>query len=180
MPRKFIKRFLPQPEQLKQHKHLQIFGDWIHDPNLWHLHRRNVARAFSVGLFCAFVPLPFQMLLATAGAIWFGANLPLSVVLVWLSNPITIPPIFYGSYKLGAWLMNWPLEDFEFELSIDWISNSLQFYWQPFLLGCFVAGTLAAIIGNFIVRGLWRFSVSRAWSQRKLRLKEKLSRRKHR
>ena len=176
MPKKFIKRFLPHPDHIKQHKHLQVFGDWVHDPNLWYLHRRNVPRAFSIGLFCAFVPIPFQMLLAAAIAIWLRANLPLSVVLVWISNPITIPPIFYACYKLGAWLMNWPIESFEFELSLNWISNSMQFYWQPFLLGCLVAAVTAAITANLLIRGIWRLSVSRAWAQRKQRLKSKFTR----
>ncbi len=175
MPRKFIKRFLPNPDTLKEHKHLRLFGKWIHDPNLWHLHRRNVATAFSVGLFCAFIPVPFQMVLAAAGAILFRANLPLSVVLVWTSNPITMPPLFYGAYKLGAWLMNWPIEEFEFELSFAWISNSLQYYWQPFLLGCLVAGVATAILSNLMIRGFWRLSVSRAWNERKLRIAKKIN-----
>jgi uncharacterized protein (DUF2062 family) len=48
-----------------------------------------------VGLFCAFIPVPFQMLLAAPSAIIFSANLPVSIALVWITNPITMPPIFF-------------------------------------------------------------------------------------
>jgi len=56
----------------------------------------------AVGLFCAFVPLPIQMLLAAAAAIIFRVNLPISVGLVWITNPVTIPPMFYFCYKVGT------------------------------------------------------------------------------
>jgi uncharacterized protein (DUF2062 family) len=38
-----------------------------------------------VGLFCAFIPVPFQMLLAAPSAIIFSANLPVSIALVWIA-----------------------------------------------------------------------------------------------
>jgi uncharacterized protein (DUF2062 family) len=64
MPRKFFQRFLPKPQTIRDNKTLQIFGDWLHEPNLWHLNRRSVAGAFAVGLFFAWMPVPFQMALA--------------------------------------------------------------------------------------------------------------------
>ena len=64
MPKKTIKKLMPDHQKIKSNKHLQIFGDLLHNGNLWHLNRRSVAKAFAVGLFFAFVPVPFQMVLA--------------------------------------------------------------------------------------------------------------------
>ena len=64
MPKKTIQLFLPDHKKIKENKTLSIFGDVLHDANLWHLNRRSARGAFAVGLFFAFIPVPFQMLLA--------------------------------------------------------------------------------------------------------------------
>ncbi|GHW91323.1 hypothetical protein VCSRO155_0683 [Vibrio cholerae] len=82
MPRKFIKRFMPDHDVIKRQKALRVFGNVLYNPNLWCLNRRSAAGAFAVGLFMAFVPLPSQMIMAAGLAIMLGVNLPLSIALV--------------------------------------------------------------------------------------------------
>ena len=159
MPRKFFQRFLPHPHSIKENKTLKIFGDWLHEPNLWHLNRRSVAGAFAVGLFCAWMPVPFQMVLAAGAAIWIGTNLPLSVALVWITNPLTITPMFYFAYLVGTWIIGEPPEDFSFELSFDWLLNELSSSWKPFLVGCFTLASISSLIGYYTIDGIWRYSV---------------------
>ena len=159
MPRKFFQRFLPNPQTIKENKSLRIFGDWLHDPNLWHLNRRSVAGAFAVGLFFAWMPVPFQMALAAGTAIWLRTNLPISVVLVWITNPVTIPPMFYFAYLVGTWIVGAPISDFTFELSFDWLLNELSGIWKPFLVGCFTVAFSSSLLGYFTIQGLWRYSV---------------------
>ena len=89
----------------------------------------------AAGLFAAFIPMPMQMLLAAGLAVWIRSNLPISVGLVWLTNPITMPPVFYCTYKLGAWLMQVPPRTLPDHLTWEWISQELSSLWQPFLLG---------------------------------------------
>src|SRR5690554_8036200 len=88
--------------------------------------------------------MPFQMLAAAFCAIWINANLPLSVALVWISNPLTMPPMFYFNYKLGAWLLDRPVLDFEFELTWHWISHRLVDIGIPLYLGSLIIATLCA------------------------------------
>ncbi|MBL4712379.1 MAG: DUF2062 domain-containing protein, partial [Gammaproteobacteria bacterium] len=127
--------------------------------NLWHLNRRSVAGAFAVGLFFAWMPIPFQMLLAAGTAIWAGTNLPLSVSIVWLTNPITIPPMFYCAYIVGTWIVGEPITDFNFELTFDWLLNELAAIWKPFLVGCLTLAISSSLLGYAIVSGLWRYLV---------------------
>ena len=171
MPRKFFQRFLPHPKTIKENKTLQIFGDWLHKPDLWHLSRRSVAGAFAVGLFFAWMPVPFQMVLAAGAAIWIGTNLPLSVALVWVSNPVTIPPMFYFAYMVGTWIVGEPATDFNFELSFNWLLNELSAIWQPFLVGCFTVAVSSSLLGYLIINGIWRYSVLSRRSSRKNRIK---------
>lgn len=167
MPRKFFQRFLPSPQTIREHKSLQIFGDWLHDPDLWHLNRRSVAGAFAVGLFFAWMPVPFQMVLAAGAAIVIGTNLPLSVVLVWITNPVTIPPMFYFAYIVGTWIVGEPPKDFSFELTFDWLLNELSSSWKPFLVGCFTMASTSSIAGYVIITSIWRYSVVNRRSNRR-------------
>jgi uncharacterized protein len=173
MPKKFLKRFFPSPEQVKANKSLRFLSPLFSKPNLWHLNRRSVARAFLVGLFAAFIPMPFQMGLAALIAFYANANVPISVGMVWLTNPITIPPIYYATYKLGTWILNTPPNDFHIELSLSWVVNELGNVWEPLLVGCVTAGIVLGISGYFLIHFFWRMHVLDSWKKRALRPKKK-------
>jgi len=166
MPKKTIKRLMPDHQTIRNHKHLQMFGDFLHNPNLWHLNRRSVARAFAVGLFFAFIPVPFQMILAAGTAIIVHSNLPLSVAIVWITNPITMPAIFYACYVVGAWLLNAPKQNFQFEASWQWVIDSVSTIGPAFLVGCGFLAVVFGFIGYFAIQGLWRYSVKKEWQKR--------------
>ena len=166
MAKKTIQRFLPDPNKIRHHKSLRIFGRLLQDANLWHLNRRSARGAFAVGLFFAFIPVPFQMVLAAAGAILFRVNLPISVALVWLTNPLTMPPIFYGSYLVGTLILKQPEQHFVFEASWSWFLESIETIGPAFLLGSLVCASIASIIGYFGIDIIWRRSVKKAWLSR--------------
>ncbi len=171
MAKKIIQRWLPDPDKIRNHPHLQkVFGKLLHDPNLLHINRKSVSGAFFVGFFMAFVPLPIQMLLAAAVAIWRRVNLPISVALVWITNPLTIPPMFYFAYIVGCWALNIQPGEWDFELSMDWIYHELAESWQPFLLGCLICATVAGSLAYALIRILWRINIVSQWSARKKRI----------
>ncbi len=173
MPRKSLQKLLPHPDKLRAIRGFGIFGDIIFSPNLWHLNRSTVSGAFFVGLFCAFIPVPFQMLIAAGLALVFRINLPIAVSLVWITNPFTMGPIFFFCYLVGAWLINTPIEHVDFEISLEWLTTTLLIIWQPFLLGCFIVGISSGIIGFIFIRIIWRIIVAKNWNERKLKRRKK-------
>ncbi|MBK5007176.1 DUF2062 domain-containing protein [Pseudomonas sp. S32] len=167
MPRRLFKRYMPDPTSIREHKSLRFFGKLLHDPNLWHLNRHSVARAMGVGLFAALIPLPLQMLLAAALAIPVRANLPIAVSLVWLTNPLTMPPVFFVTYMTGAWLLQVPPRTLPEELTFEWITDQLATVWQPFLLGSVVCGVVLGVAAYFTTLLYWRWWIGRQWRRRK-------------
>jgi len=157
---------MPDHKMIREHKALRCFGRLLHEPALWHLNRHSLAKAVFVGLFCAMLPIPFQMVVAAAGAIWLHSNLPVSVALVWLTNPLTMPPIFYLAYVFGDWVLQVPEKDFQFEASAEWALHEMMIIWQPFLLGCILMGLISGVIGYVLVQYLWRANVMRRWEKR--------------
>lgn len=174
MPKKFFKRIMPDPNKIKENRFLSIFGNWMHEPQLWHLNRYSASVAMAIGLFCAFIPVPFQMVIAAAAAILFRANLPISVAMCWITNPITIPPMFYSAYKVGAWVLGTESSDFAFQLSMEWLKTELLLIWKPFLLGCLICAIIASALGYIVIQLAWRYHVVTAWRARKERWKEKI------
>lgn len=159
MPRKFFKKYIPSAQYIKNNKSLSMFGKLLHEPNLWHLNRRSVASAFAVGLFFAWWPVPLQMVFAAGGAIAFRANLPVSVALVWITNPVTMPPMFYFAYKVGVWIIGAPERVVKFNVSLDWLMTEMLLIWKPFLVGCFTVATISSLLGYISISLIWRYSV---------------------
>lgn len=170
MPKQLIKRFMPDSQTVRKHRYISMFGSLLHDPNLWHFNRRSVSGGFAVGLFMAFMPIPFQMIFAAAIAIASRVNIVVAVALCWITNPITMPVFFYAAYVLGNLLLGEQVGDFHFEMSWTWLQNSLGEIWQPFLLGCFLIAVTAATFGSLGIRAMWRWQVTQNWiNRRKLR-----------
>lgn len=169
LARKILKRYMPDAHTVREHKHLQFFGTLLHDANLWHMNRESVSRAFAIGLFWAFIPIPFQMIPSAALAIYFRANLVISVALVWISNPLTMPPLYYFCYLVGTWIIGAPQQNVVFEMTWEWLTHELLTIWQPFLLGCLIVGGVLSVLGYFGMHGFWRWHVVRNWERRKKR-----------
>ena len=172
MPKHLIKKITPDHDTIRSHKHLQIFGTLLHDPNLFHMNRRSISGAFAVGLFWAMIPMPLQMLAAAATAMVVRVNLPLSVVLVWITNPFTMPPIFYINYLIGTWLLNTPDMDIEFEVSMKWITTSMDQIWEPLYIGSVVSGIILGAVGYIAMRVLWRLHIITRFKEKRARAKQ--------
>ena len=158
---KFLTWLVAQYSEIHDHKSLGIFGRLLDDPYLFHLNERSVPGAFAVGLFCAWIPLPSQMIIAAALAIVFRVNVPLSVILVWITNPITIPPMFYFAYVLGTWVTGEPTKNFEFQLSFEWLMNEISVIGVPLLIGCSILAIVCSTAGYFIMRAFWNKRLAR-------------------
>ena len=168
MPRKIIHRFLPDIGKLLQRPSLRWINSLTHDPNLLHLNRHSVSLGVFVGIFCAFIPLPIQTLIAAAMCFWLGANLPIGLMTIWISNPLTMAPMFYANYKFGAWMLNSPSLNLKFEWSAHWFVSQLHLLWKPLFAGSFVSGIVFALLAYYLVQLIWSWRVKRNCVKRKL------------
>lgn len=166
MPKEFIKRHCPDAEEIRNHKYLQFFGEHLHSPNLWHLNRRSVSRGVALGAFWAMFPVPVQMICVVASAILWRANIPIGLVLVWITNPLTIPPIFFSAYLFGSWMLGRPVVAVPDHLSVEWFSDSLGEIWLPLLTGSLTIGIFLALVSYFFIDFLWRHKVRKRWKKR--------------
>lgn len=68
-----------------------------------------VARGFALGVFVGITPtMPFQTALALGLAALCRGSKPAAVLGIWSGNPLTMPLIYAGCYRLGMLLLGKP------------------------------------------------------------------------
>ncbi|RXK01262.1 ATP-binding protein [Arcobacter sp. CECT 8986] len=165
MPRKKLKKILPTHEKIQKQKFLKIFGKLLYKKQIWSLSRRKVALGVFIGIFVACIPMPLQMLLATFLAIVFNANFPISFALIFVSNPVTMPPLFYFEYEIGNFIFQTknPVT-FSFKSMYDNMDQiALSLY-----TGAIVLGVVSALICMYFTNFYWIKSVRKTRNQRSI------------
>ncbi|MFM1885145.1 MAG: hypothetical protein RL026_302 [Pseudomonadota bacterium] len=170
MPRRLIRKFTPKPETLRQQWYFRMFGSRVTDSRLWSPNRRSVTAAFGAGLAICFVPLPIHFLLAIGAALLWRLNLPVVFASTYVMNPLTVLPMYYGAYRVGALLVGAPPGEFAFELSWEWLQVGLGPVWKPFLVGCLVCGAGLGLAGYAGLEVLWRWVTLRRLGRRRRRV----------
>ncbi len=177
MPRKLIKRHMPSADRIREVKALGMFGDALFHPALWDLNRRSAAGGVAAGLFCGLIPGPLQMLGAGIAALLFRVNLPVALLTTLYTNPLTIVPLYYVAYKIGALVMG-AAGGTEVEPPPDFVWSqpvaSAQAFgaWAlglgaPLALGVVVLAAVLAVSGYVIVRVGWSIYLRRALTLRR-------------
>ncbi len=101
--------------------------------------RASATRGVAVGMFWAFTPIPLQMLPATLFCWMVRGNLPLAILCVWISNPITVPPILLFEYRIGEILL--PVYD----VAAPLIGESSSIY------ASFAGGLSYVLVGSLVL-----------------------------
>ena len=135
------------------------FRHLLHDHRLWGIRRKTVVPAFSLGLAVAMVPLPGHMLQAALLALILRVNIPVAALATFLTNPLTMGPLFYAAYLLGSALLGIEPGPFSIELSFDWVLNVFTAVWLPLTVGCILLGSAFAVIGYIGLDAVWRYSL---------------------
>ncbi len=156
-----LKKYLPTALEMREHRHIHIFGDGLKQPELWAFNRNSSAKGIGIGIFCAFLPMPFEMIAAAFMAIALRGNLPFAVSLVWISNPVTWVPIYTPPYLLGAKILN--LEPIALAkitvLEVGW-------HYVALWLGCLLVGAALGFASHFLITYFWRSNVRQRWAER--------------
>ncbi|MHA6964680.1 DUF2062 domain-containing protein [Zobellella denitrificans] len=166
MLRQWLRRKMPDQATLRQHRTLRLFGERLLEPDYWFCNRHSAAVAVAAGLFAAWLPLPMHTLVAIALALMLKGYMPLAIAMVWVNNPVTLAPMFYLGYRLGAHLLGTPELDFDGPLEEEALAAAL-----PLLTGCLLLGLGSALLGWLLVQLGWRAKVLFSWWLRKVNRK---------
>lgn len=159
MPRRFFKRFSLKHRELREQRALRPFKHLLSDHRLWSIRRQTVVPAFALGAFFAWMPFPGHPLWATLAALWRRVNIPVAAITTLVSNPVTMPFMYFAAYRVGAYLLDTPPAPFEFEMTFGWLMDGFLQIWKPLLLGCVTLGATSAVVAYAVLDLFWRRSV---------------------
>ena len=168
MPRKYFRKYLPDPELVRSSRAVATFGSWLKHPNLWHLNRRSVSGAVAIGLFAGLVPGPLQMLTALLLAVPLKKNLPVALAVTLYTNPFTIVPLYVLAYGYGRLLLPGEYGAFPASFEVTWtnIGELLVLLGKPLAVGLIALACTLAALGYVAVQLAWRAWVIAAWRAR--------------
>jgi len=168
VPRKYFRKYLPDPEALRSSRVVTAFGAWARHPNLWHLNRRSVSGAVAIGLFSGLVPGPLQVLTALLLAVPLKKNLPVAVIVTLYTNPFTIVPLYVLAYAYGRLLLPGEHAAFPASFEMGWTSvgELLLVLGKPLAVGLVALACTLAALGYVAVQLAWRAWVIAAWRAR--------------
>jgi len=123
------------------------------------VNRKSITRGLLVGIFWAFIPMPMQMLAVVFTTPFFRFNVPIAIATVWLSNPITMPFMYYIEYLTGNFLIG--LDSLHVELAVKWFQNHIDDIFIPLYVGAFFYSIGVSLAVYYAINWLWIHSVKK-------------------
>jgi len=124
------------------------------------INRKSITRGILIGLFWGFVPMPMQMLAVLAMTPFLKFNVPIAISMVWLSNPLTMPFMYYMEYQTGNLILGRDgLENIE--LTLTWFSDNWDNILIPLYVGTIPYSIFVSSLVYFIINRLWISSVQK-------------------
>jgi uncharacterized protein len=169
---KWLTRHIPTRDTIHQYRVLRPFAPHLRHPALWRMTHRSVPRAVALGLFVGVIIPVMHTAIAAVLAIPLRANVAITAAFTLVVNPLTIPPIYYAAYRIGAWELHHDstlvnpaaAERFSSELSrlLFWIHQASG----SIALGVLTLASVSALVGYLGASLVWRGWLSSRWRRR--------------
>ena len=170
---------MPKREELAQQKWLAPIAHRFLSPELWRFTRRSVPRGVALGIFSGFIIPLGQIFLAAFLALPARANVPLAVLVTFVTNPFTVPFWIWVANRTGAFILRLDSQTVGSELARDiqaGTASGMDFGW--FLqeagvtaFGFVVMSVVGAAIGYLFASLFWRVWVGRKQRRRLARMR---------
>ena len=180
MPKKFLRRILPNQESIQKFEVSRRFTSRLDLPEIWLIQREKIAVGLAIGVFCGMIPGPLQMISAIALTLYLRVNLPMALIGTFLTNPLTIVPIYMLAYAIGQsalgstdWrqlpempVTDWTSPAVAMETWISWLGG----LGMPWLIGMLLLAAAFSALAYCAVQLIWRvhqhLTMNRRRSQR--------------
>ncbi len=155
-----LRNLAPRRETLEANPWLRGLAPHMSHPKLWLWSRRSVAGGMAIGLFIGLLIPVAQIFLAAAVAILFRANVPIAAGATLVTNPLTVAPIYYAAYRLGAWVTGTPSPITASLADPAAMWAQLGTLGLPLFTGLAIAASVAAFASYVLISQAWAWHVA--------------------
>ncbi|APW48107.1 DUF2062 domain-containing protein [Rhodoferax antarcticus] len=78
---------------------------WLDRHDVFSFYREPLSRGVAIGVLCGLIPGPLQVLGSLGMCAWLRGNAILAVLVTAYTNPLTIVPLYWLAFKMGAFLL---------------------------------------------------------------------------
>ncbi|MCW8896088.1 DUF2062 domain-containing protein [Sulfurimonas sp.] len=143
----------------KHHKLKDFIKKYKIPPEYLSTSRRMVSKAIFIGLLIAFIPMPMQMLAVIAVIPFSKFNVPIALAMCWLSNPFTMPAMYYMEYLTGSYILG--MDTTPVVMTMDWFSENIGNIFIPLYTGAVFYSVVVSSLAYYLVNRFWISSVHR-------------------
>ena len=126
-------------------------------PEYLSTNRKMVSKGVFIGIFIAFIPMPMQMAAVLAMMPFFKFNVPIGLAMCWLSNPFTMPPMYYMEYLTGSFFLG--IQPEPVDMTLEWFSHNIDNIFIPLYAGTLFYSVFGSILSYWAVNHFWKSSV---------------------
>lgn len=96
-----LKKLLLNVTRLRRGQLLRPLRHRLRDKGLWSFEHHSVAKGAALGVFFAILFPVAHVLFAVVTAIVLRANVVVAALTTFISNPLTMPVLYYAAYRIG-------------------------------------------------------------------------------
>ena len=178
---------MPTREEMAENRYLRPIAHRFLTPELWRFTRRSVPRGVALGIFAGFIIPVGQIFLAAFMALPARANVPLSALVTFITNPFTFPFWAVVANKIGAFILKVDQATTGGAAQNEITSGRWAWLIDMFegvgvtvmvtIFGFIVLAVVGAAIGYVLAGVVWRVVVARKRRRRLLAMERRLDER---
>lgn len=180
-----IRKHTPTREEMAQNKYLAPIAHRFLAPELWRFTRRSVPRGVALGVFAGFIIPVGQIFLAAFLALPARANVPLSALVTFITNPFTFPAWAVVANRLGSFILKIDQQATGGAAREEMASGRWAWLIDLFegagvtvlvtVFGFIVLAIVGAAIGYLLASFIWRYKVGRKRAKRLRKMQARLN-----
>lgn len=121
--------------------------------------RKMISRGSAIGIFIAMIPMPLQMVAVLFFTPFIRFNVPIAIIMCWITNPFTMPFIYYIEYLTGSFILG--IETMPVSLSIEWFQENIKQILIPLYFGALIYSVILSALIYYLITHLWISSVNK-------------------
>lgn len=161
-----LRALVPSREKLEATPCLRRLTPYLAHPKLWHWSRRSIAAGVAIGLFFGLLIPIAQIPFASVAAIALRANLAVAVASTLITNPLTMAPIYYVAYRLGAWVTGSTTAKVVSFSGASALWENITTICMPLFAGLGIMAIVSSLVGYLLITQVWAWHIGKKRSAR--------------